>query len=88
MARIETAAELDQFEKQLSSMPNEILLSQEIMQKGAIHALDALLREGCTEQACRAMLRTYKRLDGIVSEESARRGLPVVESGQQERARP
>lgn len=84
MATIETLSSLDCLLRKTSSMPDSVLVQERSLLRGAIHALDALLREGCTEQACRAMLRTYKRLDGIVSEESARRGLPVVESGQQE----
>lgn len=85
MAHIEAVAELDQFEKQLSSMPNEILLSQEIMQKGAIHALDALLREGCTEQNCRSMLRDLKRMGHLITLETARRDLPTVDLEVQEK---
>ena len=61
------------------AMSDPEILAQEIVQKGAVHALTSLLRTGVTEHNVRAALRDLEFCTSAVSAECLRRGLAVVE---------
>lgn len=83
MATIENAQSQEAFVDELANLSDNELLAQEIVQKGAIHALDYLLRAGCTEKNCREMLRSAKSNAEIISEQARQRGLATVKIGEQ-----
>jgi hypothetical protein len=64
----------------LKSLDDPQLLAQEITQKGAIHALDALLRLGVTEANVRAMLTDLRTMGLEISAACKARGLATVDA--------
>jgi hypothetical protein len=87
MAHIENAKmSITEFRTQLANMPKSEILAQQLVQKGAIHALEHLLREGCTEALCRKMLASAKQLGACIDDENRKRGLPLVQTETQEEA--
>lgn len=81
MAKIENmrTAQPAQVERDMRALDNATLQAQELVQKGAIHALRELQAMGITEQNVTAMLESLERLGKIVSAEVRRRGLAVVD---------
>lgn len=65
--------------RELKNMDDATLIGQELVQKGAIHALQFLKVEGCTPERLEQMLESTLELAQCVTEEAARRGLPVIE---------
>src|SRR5690606_20318286 len=79
MATLENLPTHEAFREELANLSDYELMAQEIVQKGAIHALDYLLREGCTEKNCRDMLRSARSNAETISELVRLRNLPVVD---------
>jgi hypothetical protein len=69
----------DELRKQLKAMDNGELLAQEITQKAAIHAINMLLRVGCTESKAREMLRSLETFGQHISAECVERGIGTVD---------
>lgn len=68
------AAGEDEIKARFASLGFPELMAQEIAQQAAIHALEALLKKGCSEQTACRMLADTRRINSWVREEFARRG--------------
>lgn len=81
MATIENmrTAQPAQIERDMRALDNATLQAQELVQKGAIHALRELQAMGVNEANVRLMLESLERCGKIVTQEVRRRGLAVVE---------
>lgn len=73
------AAGLEHQKTRLKTMIDGELIGQELVQKGAMHAVQTLLRIGVTEENAKAMLESLSQYGQVISAECRRRGLPVVE---------
>jgi hypothetical protein len=63
----------------IAAMDNGTLQAQELVQKGAIDALQMLQLLGVDEINVNNMLHSLRRLAKIISKETKRRGLCVVD---------
>lgn len=79
--QIVNAAEMtgEQLERHLKTLDKAELLAQEITQKSAMHAINTLLRIGCTESHARQMLRSLESFGTLISAECRTRGLATVD---------
>lgn len=68
-----------QVERDMRAMDDATLQAQELVQKGAIHALTELVQMGISPENVNAMLESLEKLGAIVSAECKRRGLAVVD---------
>lgn len=75
----ETTATLEEMRQQLRDMDDAMLQAQELVQKGALDALHRLRRFGVTEANLESMLATLTEISSVVSEETRRRGLAIVD---------
>lgn len=66
-------------ERDMRTMDDATLQAQELVQKGAIHALRELVAMGISQENVNAMLDSLEKLGRIVSAEVKRRGLAVVD---------
>lgn len=80
MASIENIDSIESFQDELTKLDDSGLLAQELVQKGAIHALQHLMLRGCTAEACAHMLQSALYLSEFVTEELNRRQLPTVDT--------
>lgn len=81
MATIENMrrAQPAHIERDMRALDNATLQAQELVQKGAMHALRELQLMGVTQENVRLMLESLERCGKIVTAEVRRRGLSVVE---------
>lgn len=81
MATIENmrTAQPAQIERDMRAMDSATLQAQELVQKGAMHALKELQAMGVSEANVRLMLESLERCGKIVTAEVRRRGLAVVD---------
>lgn len=82
MAWIEAVRNVSQevYQAELRKMKDGEVLAQELCQKGAMHAVQWILRDGeFTEQRLRAILEGLARQARWISAEARRRGLPTVD---------
>lgn len=79
MAIIENAESLEGFKAALKQMNEGELLAQELVQQGAIHALQQLLLNGCTAELCAEMISSAMQLGEHVKEECRARNMPTVD---------
>ena len=80
MANIENTGVLDP--SQYRDMPEEILMAQNLVQQGAIHAVSFLLQHGCTEEKALQMLASLKANSQDIRNEAKRRGSNIFEQDQ------
>nr|MBL8454894.1 hypothetical protein [Zoogloeaceae bacterium] len=62
----------------LWNLPDEMLLAQDLVQQGAIHAVSYLLANGCAEQTAADMLASLRANARLICEEAIRRGKPAL----------
>jgi len=80
MANIENSGVLDA--AQYRDMPEEVLIAQNLVQQGAIHAISSLLQYGCTEETALKMLESLKTNAQDIRAEAKRRGSNIFERDQ------
>lgn len=66
------------FRAQIADMPDEVLLAQNLVQQGAVHAVSWLLANGCTEGTAADMLASLRENARLIREEARRRGKPEL----------
>lgn len=66
------------FRAQIGDMPDEVLLAQNLVQQGAVHAVSWLLANGCTEDTAADMLASLRENARLIREEARRRGKPEL----------
>jgi hypothetical protein len=79
VASIYTAETLGELRKVLRELDAPGLVAQELVNKGAMHALNRLERIGCTPQNLAAMQASLREAAAVVTQEARRRGLPSVD---------
>jgi len=80
MATIENTGVIDA--AAFRDMPDELLLAQDLVQQGAVHAITFLLQNGCNEETAAQMLASLRQNAQHIREEAARRGKPLFERDQ------
>jgi hypothetical protein len=65
--------------ERLQTLPDADLIAQELVQKGALHAIETLLRWGVTHSQAEAMKESLTAYASAISEECVRRKLPIVD---------
>lgn len=66
------------FKATIESMPDEVLLAQDLVQQGAIHAVSWLLQTGCTRVTAAQMLDALQENAWTLRMEAVRRGKPSL----------
>lgn len=64
-------------------MPDEVLVAQDLVQQGAVHAVSYLLQQGCSEAVAVEMLASLRENARLIREEAQRRGKPSLFSQDQ-----
>lgn len=80
MASIENNGALDP--ALYRDMPDEMLVAQNLVQQGAVHAIRFLLQNGRTEDTATQMLASLRENARLIREEAARRGTDLFERDQ------
>ncbi|MFY4713448.1 hypothetical protein ACVCH0_01035 [Burkholderia glumae] len=80
MASIENNGSLDS--ELYRNMPDQVLIAQDLVQQGAVHAISYLLQNGCTEEIATQMLTSLRENARLIREEAARRGTGLFERDQ------
>lgn len=62
----------------LATLPDEVLLAQDLVQQGAVHAVSWLLANGCDEISATAMLDSLSNSAALIRDEAKRRGKPAL----------
>lgn len=73
------AKTIEQLAQSLRGMVDGELISQEIVQGGALHALEHLKRIGVTPANVDAMLASLQKFQSVIATECRRRHLPVCD---------
>ncbi|MBU6492186.1 MAG: hypothetical protein KGL61_05190 [Burkholderiales bacterium] len=63
-------------------MPDEMLVAQDLVQQGAVHAISFLLQNGCNERTATQMLASLRENARHIREEADRRGASLFEQDQ------
>lgn len=66
----------------LRDMPDEVLIAQDLVQQGAVHAISYLLQHGCNEETAVQMLVSLRQNASCIREEAKRRGKPLFDGDQ------
>ena len=80
MATIENTGVIDV--NAFCDMPDEMLMAQDLVQQGAIHAISFLLQKGCNEETATQMLASLRQNAKHIRAEAARRGKTLFEQDQ------
>lgn len=80
MGRIENEGVLDP--DQYRSMPDQMLIAQDLVQQGAVHAISFLLQHGCNEATASQMLASLRENAKHIRAEASRRGATLFERDQ------
>lgn len=80
MATIENNGALDP--DLYRGMPDQMLVAQDLVQQGAVHAISYLLQNGCTEDTATQMLASLRENARLIREEATRRGIGLFEQDQ------
>ena len=64
-------------------MPDEVLVAQDLVQQGAVHAVSYLLQNGCSEAVAAEMLASLRENARLIRDEAQRRGKPSLFSKDQ-----
>jgi len=80
MAKIENNGTLNP--ELYRDMPDQMLVAQDLVQQGAVHAISYLLQNGCTEDTATQMLASLRENARLIREEAARRGSSLFEHDQ------
>ena len=80
MASIENTGVIDA--KAFRNMPDEMLIAQDLVQQGAVHAISYLLQNGCSEETAAQMLASLRQNAKHIRDEATRRGKPLFEQDQ------
>ncbi|WP_244118692.1 hypothetical protein [Burkholderia gladioli] len=66
----------------LRDMPDQLLIAQDLVQQGAVHAVSYLLKHGCTEELATQMLASLRQNTAQIREEAERRGTSLFAQDQ------
>jgi len=80
MATIENTNVLDA--STFCEMPDELLIAQDLVQQGALHAISYLLQHGCNEETATQMLTSLRQNASYIRMEAKRRGKPLFDHDQ------
>lgn len=80
MATIENTGVLDA--SAFRDMPDELLLAQDLVQQGAVHAISFLLQQGCNEDTAMQMLASLRQNASHIRAEAKQRGKALIDHDQ------
>lgn len=80
MAEIVMSSNLRESLNEILKGDDGAVQAQELVQKGAIHALETLQAIGVTEEHAQAMLTSARELGREITAECKRRGLAIVDT--------
>ena len=80
MAAIENTGVIDA--STFREMQDELLIAQDLDQKGAVHAISYLLQHGCNEETAMQMLSSLRQNSSLIRMEAKRRGKPLFDHDQ------
>lgn len=80
MATIENTGVLDA--NAVRNMSDAMLIAQDLVQQGAVHAISYLLQHGCNEETAVQMLVSLRQNASCLREEAKRRGKPLFDGDQ------
>lgn len=80
MATIENAGVLDA--SAVRDMSDAMLIAQDLVQQGAVHAISYLLQHGCNEETATHMLSSLQQNSSYIRTEAKRRGKPLFDHDQ------
>lgn len=84
MASIENLESVEQFKQQLAQMDDATLLAQELVQKGALHALEHIIEIGAREESVQEMHENVIEISHFVSDELQKRAMATVSLNSEE----
>ncbi|MBB5547575.1 hypothetical protein [Paraburkholderia fungorum] len=80
MASIESTGVIDP--TLYRSMPDQMLVAQNLVQQGAVHAISFLLQHGCNAETAAQMLASLRENARHIREEATRRGTGLFDQDQ------